>query len=67
MKTIENEFPSNSHPLYKKFVLFCLKSNPLFEHPNGGFKIIKILLKVLRDTLLPNTNDENVNKENGKM
>ena len=66
MKTIENEFPSNSHPLYKKFVLFCLKSNPLFEHPNGGFKIIKILLKALKDTLLPNTNDENMNKENEK-
>ncbi len=66
MKTIENEFPSNSHHLYKKFVLFCLKYNPLFEHPNGGIKLIQILLKALKDTLLPNTNDEIVNKENEK-
>ena len=30
------------------------------------FIIIQILLKALKDTLLPNTNDENMNKENEK-
>ena len=59
---IENEFPSNSHPLYKKFVLFCLKSNSLFENPNGGIKIIKILLKSLKDTLLPDHSQNIIEK-----
>ena len=48
---IENEFPSNCSPLLKKFILFCLKSNPIFENSNGGINIIKILLKSLKDIL----------------
>lgn len=62
-KAIKNQFPSNSDLLYKNFVLFCLKSNPLFEHPNGGMKLIKILLKALKDSLLVNNNNNNNNMQ----